>query len=91
MSLLDDQALARELQGLSGWTRAGRAIAKTWHFRDFKEAMFFVNGVAALAERAGHHPDVDIRYSQVTVTLWTHDAGGVTEKDLALARALEAL
>ncbi len=91
MSLLDERALAEGLQGLSGWMRAERAIAKTWRFRDFKEAMFFVNGVAALAERVGHHPDVDVRYSQVTRTLWTHAAGGVTEKDLALARAVEAL
>jgi 4a-hydroxytetrahydrobiopterin dehydratase len=91
MSLLDDRALAEALRGLSGWTRADRAITKSWRFRDFKEAMFFVNGVAALAERAGHHPDIDVRYSQVTLTLWTHDAGGVTDKDVALARAVEAV
>jgi len=91
MSLLDDRALAEALRGLSGWTRADRAITKSWRFRDFKEAMFFVNGVAALAERAGHHPDIDVRYSQVTLTLWTHDAGGVTDKDVALARAVDSL
>ena len=91
MSLLDERALVEALRGLPGWTRADRAIAKSWRFRDFKEAMFFVNGVAALAERAGHHPDIDVRYSQVTLALWTHDAGGITDKDLALARAVEAL
>lgn len=91
MSLLDERALAEALRGLGGWTRADRAITKSWRFRDFKEAMFFVNGVAALAERAGHHPDIDVRYSQVTLALWTHDAGGVTDKDVALARAVDAL
>lgn len=91
MSLLDDRALTDALRGLPGWTRADRAITKSWRFGDFKEAMFFVNGVAALAERAGHHPDIDIRYSQVTLTLWTHDAGGVTDKDVALARAVDAV
>ena len=91
MSLLDERALAEALRGLAGWTRADRAIAKSWRFRDFKEAMFFVNGVAALAERAGHHPDIDVRYNQVTLTLWTHDAGGVTGKDVALARSVDGL
>ena len=91
MSLLDERALAEALRGLAGWTRADRTIAKSWRFRDFKEAMFFVNGVAALAERAGHHPDIDVRYSQVTLTLWTHDAGGVTGKDVALARSVDGL
>ncbi len=91
MSLLDKRALSEALRGLPGWTRAERAIAKSWRFHDFKEAMFFVNGVAALAERRGHHPDIDVRYSQVTLTLWTHDAGGVTDKDVALARAVDAL
>ena len=91
MSLVDERALADALRGLPGWARAERAIAKSWRFRDFKDAIFFVNGVAALAERAGHHPDIDVRYSQVTLTLWTHDAGGVTDKDVALARAVEAV
>jgi len=91
MSLLDDRALAEALRGLPGWTRADRAITKSWRFGGFKEAMFFVNGVAALAERAGHHPDIDVRYSQVALTLWTHDAGGVTDKDVALARSVDSL
>ena len=90
MSLLDEREVAAALGALPGWERAERTIAKTWRFRDFKEAMFFVNGVAALAERAGHHPDIAVRYGQVTLSLWTHDAGGITAKDLALAREIDA-
>lgn len=90
MRLLDARAVADALATTPGWTQEGKALAKTWRFRDFKEAMVFVNGVAALAERARHHPDVTIRYNVVTLALWTHDAGGLTEKDFALARAIEA-
>ena len=85
---LDDGAVTRELGGVSGWERDGNAIRRTWRFADFKEAMFFVNGVAALAEKAGHHPDVTIHYNEVTLRLWSHDAGGLTARDFALARTI---
>ena len=66
-------------------------ITRTFQFPDFVAAMGFVNQVAGLAEAAGHHPDIDIRWNQVTLALTTHDVGGLTEKDFALAREIDGL
>lgn len=77
------------LTELPGWAGDAMAIRKTYNFPDFLGAIAFVNRAANLAEQAQHHPDIDIRYSRVTVALSTHDAGGVTRKDIDLARALE--
>jgi 4a-hydroxytetrahydrobiopterin dehydratase len=71
------------------WTQNGEIISRTFEFADFAGAMKFVNTVAELAEQAQHHPDVDIRWNKVTLALTTHDAGGLTEKDFALARACD--
>jgi 4a-hydroxytetrahydrobiopterin dehydratase len=87
---LDDAAVARELSAIAGWDRDGAAIRRTWRFADFKAAMIFVNGVAALAEKAGHHPDIAIHYNEVTLRVWSHDAGGLTARDFALARTIGA-
>ncbi|HXH83499.1 MAG TPA: 4a-hydroxytetrahydrobiopterin dehydratase [Candidatus Tectomicrobia bacterium] len=87
---LDEAAIARALAGAPAWERRGQAITRTWQFHDFRRAMAFVNRVADLAERADHHPDIDIRYATVTLTLWTHSAGGLTAKDFELARAIDA-
>jgi 4a-hydroxytetrahydrobiopterin dehydratase len=73
-----------------GWERAGAEIRRTYRFRDFREALAFVNRVGDLAERAGHHPDIDIRYNVVTLALTTHDAGGLTAKDFELALSIDA-
>lgn len=88
--LLSDIAIQRELGGLTGWSRRGDALTRTYQFRNFAEAMEFVNRVASIAEGANHHPDIDIRYSKVTLTLSTHDAGGITGNDLGLAKAIDA-
>jgi 4a-hydroxytetrahydrobiopterin dehydratase len=88
--LLSDIAIQRELGGLTGWSRRGDALTRTYQFRNFVDAMEFVNRVASLAEGANHHPDIDIRYSKVTLTLSTHDAGGITANDLGLAKAIDA-
>jgi 4a-hydroxytetrahydrobiopterin dehydratase len=85
---LTDDAIARDLASVPGWERDGEALRRTWRFADFKAAMIFVNGVAALAEKANHHPDVTLRYNEVTLRLWSHDAGGVTARDFALARSI---
>jgi len=90
VALLRDADVEAELARTPGWTRQGNKIEKSYRFRDFKEAMFFVNGVGALAERAGHHPDVVIHYNAVTLSLWTHGEGGLTAKDFALAREIDA-
>jgi 4a-hydroxytetrahydrobiopterin dehydratase len=90
MSRLDDLGAAEALRRTPGWERAGAAITRTYRFRDFREALAFVNRVGDLAERAGHHPDIDIRYNTVTLALTTHDAGGLSPKDFDLARAIDA-
>lgn len=91
MAKLSAPAVRRRLAGLKGWKKAGNAIQKQLSFADFKEAMFFVNGVASLAERAGHHPDITVTYNRVTLSLSTHDAGGITGKDFDLAKRADAL
>lgn len=91
MALVDPDTLQRELRKLQGWERGDREIAKTYRFKDFKEAIAFVNEVAHVAEARNHHPDILIQYNRVRLTLSTHDEGGVTEKDLALASQCDAL
>jgi 4a-hydroxytetrahydrobiopterin dehydratase len=87
--LLSDIAIQRELGTLAGWSRRGDVLTRLYSFRNFSEAMAFVNSVADAAEAANHHPDIDIRYSKVTLSLSSHDAGGITQKDIDLARAID--
>jgi 4a-hydroxytetrahydrobiopterin dehydratase len=90
MALLTETEIAERLRGVPGWQQRGAKICRTWAFADFKAAMAFVNRVAALADEADHHPDIDIRYSRVTLVLSTHDAGGLTARDFALAETIGA-
>jgi 4a-hydroxytetrahydrobiopterin dehydratase len=83
--------LKRALAARPDWTRRGNAIARTFKFKDFVVAIRFVNRVAKLAERAWHHPDIDIRWNRVLLTLSTHDAGGLTRKDFKLAALFDEL
>ena len=85
-----DAALDAAVARLAGWRRAGRAIEKVYRFGDFRAALAFVNRVGDLAERQQHHPDIAIHYSEVTLTLWSHDSGGVTMRDVKLAEAIDA-
>ena len=87
---LDDAAIDAALARLPGWRRAGRALEQTYRFADFRAALVFVNRVGELAERQNHHPDIAIHYSEVTLTVWSHDAGGVTARDTTLAEAIDA-
>lgn len=89
MAKLTEAELAKELSTLPGWSVKDGMIRKTFAHPSFPEAIVFVNAVAHLAEVANHHPDVDIRYSNITLSLVTHDQGGITAKDVALARAVE--
>jgi 4a-hydroxytetrahydrobiopterin dehydratase len=73
------------------WQIDGKTLARTFRFSDFVEAMGFVTRVGIVAEKAFHHPDIDIRWNEVTITLTTHDEGGLTEKDTALATELDRL
>ena len=88
MSRLDEAGVIEALRRTPGWERTGGEIRRTYRFGDFREALAFVNRVGELAERAGHHPDIDMRYNAVTLALSTHDAGGLTAKDFELARAI---
>ena len=89
-SKLDEAGIKARLAGLSGWERAGDTIRKEYRFADFAEAMAFVTRVALRAEAMNHHPDILINYSRVTLTLSTHDAGGLTERDFRLAEKIDA-
>ena len=91
MALFSDAEITSELKPLRGWSKEGKEIRKTFEFSDFIHAMGFVNSVALLAEKANHHPDIDIRWGKITLSLSTHSEGGLTEKDFALARAIERL
>jgi 4a-hydroxytetrahydrobiopterin dehydratase len=90
MALLTETEIETLLARVPGWERRASEIRRTWTFPDFAGSMAFVNRVADLAEAAGHHPDIDIRYSRVTLVLSTHDAGGLTAKDFALAERIGA-
>ncbi|HEY8368650.1 MAG TPA: 4a-hydroxytetrahydrobiopterin dehydratase [Thermodesulfobacteriota bacterium] len=88
---LTGEAAARAVAALPGWSLDGETIRKTFTFADFQEAIAFVVAVAFKAEAAGHHPDIDIRWNRVTLALTTHDAGGLTDRDVELASAVEPL
>lgn len=88
--LSPEQAQAR-LTGLPGWKIDAGELVKTFTFKDFLRSLEFVNQIGVFAERAGHHPDIDIRYNRVQLALITHDAGGLTEKDFDLAGKAEGL
>jgi 4a-hydroxytetrahydrobiopterin dehydratase len=73
------------------WTEVDAALERQFRFRDFSEALAFVVRVGVLAERENHHPDVTIQWNRVTLRWWTHTAGGVTERDVTLARMTDEL
>lgn len=85
MPLLTDGEIEKRLKDLRGWSRDGDAISKEYKFRDFVAAIAFVRRVADRAEEARHHPDIEIHYNKVRLTLSTHSEGGITEKDTAAA------
>ncbi len=91
MPLLKEGEIQRALEELDGWSKSGNEILKHFEFDDFIHAVGFVISVALLAERANHHPDINIRWNKVTLTLATHSEGGITKKDIALAKEIETL
>jgi 4a-hydroxytetrahydrobiopterin dehydratase len=88
---LSDIEIQRELGALPGWVRRAHALVKTWTFPTFAEGIAWVRRVADVAESMDHHPDLDIRYTKVTATLSTHSSGGITARDIELARRMDAL
>jgi 4a-hydroxytetrahydrobiopterin dehydratase len=90
-SLLTDDQVSERLLVVSGWSRVGDSISKTFEAPSFLEGIAFVQSVAEIAESRDHHPDIDIRYTRVTLTLSTHDMGGLTGLDFEVAEAINAL
>ena len=88
MIVLTDQQAQSLLTSLPDWNIQGGELVRTFSFKDFRASLAFVNHVGELAESAGHHPDIDIRYNKVRLGLVTHDAGGITAKDVEMAGRL---
>lgn len=86
---LSDLEIQRALGRLPGWARRGDVLTKTFGFTRFADGIAFVDRVARAADAMNHHPDIDIRYTKITCSLSTHDAGGITDADLTLAQDIE--
>jgi 4a-hydroxytetrahydrobiopterin dehydratase len=84
-AVLPDDEIQQALKTLPGWQKNGNVIQRAFDFSNFVEAMAFVNKIAEAAEAANHHPDILINYNKVTLTLVSHDSGGVTRRDVRMA------
>jgi len=91
MEKLTEPQIDAQLTSHPEWSEMGGALQRTYQFPDFAAAVRFVNAVAEAAEAADHHPDILIRYNKVTLTLSTHDAGGITQKDFDLAGRIDQI
>lgn len=91
MIRLTEQQIAGGLRAVKGWKRTGDALTKTVKKKDFARAMGFVQGVALIAEKMNHHPDIDIRWNTVTLVLTTHSKGGLTALDFECAKNINTL
>ncbi|HEY1984707.1 MAG TPA: 4a-hydroxytetrahydrobiopterin dehydratase [Terracidiphilus sp.] len=91
MPALTEPEIAARVDALPMWKVEAGELLRTFAFKDFRAALGFVNQVGELAEAAGHHPDIDIRYNKVRLGLVTHDAGGLTAKDFDLAASIDRL
>lgn len=89
MAVLSENEIKEKLKNLEGWQLKGKEISRVYNFKDFVDAVAFVNKVAILAEKADHHPDILINYNKVTLSLSTHSQGGVTENDFNLAKGID--
>lgn len=88
---LDEATIAADMAGLPGWTRSGDGIERQYRFADFVAAFAFMTRVALLAEKADHHPEWSNVWNKVDIRLTTHDAGGLTARDFALARSIDSV
>ena len=84
-NLLTGAEIDSALRELPGWRKDGQSIVRVFEFKNFAEAMVFVNQIAGLAEAANHHPDITIQYNKVTLALTSHDSGGITARDVKMA------
>jgi len=90
-TVLSDAQTQQALQQLPGWKTNGNVIERVFHFASFVQAMEFVNHMAEAAEAVNHHPDILINYNKVTLTLVSHDSGGVTQRDIKMAARINEL
>lgn len=91
MKLLNNNEIEVQLQKVNNWILLDKAIEKNFQFKDFKEAMLFVNAIAEIAETLAHHPDIKIVWNKVNLVISTHDKGGLTEKDFQLASQIDII
>jgi 4a-hydroxytetrahydrobiopterin dehydratase len=91
MALLSNEQIDEKLGGLDGWERSGDAIRKQFKLDDFKGSVDFVNRLTPEAEGMNHHPDLEISWNKVTVTVTTHSEGGLTDNDFELARRIDSV
>ena len=91
MQKISAEEAQSRLANLAGWQIVAGELVKIFEFKDFVASLRFVNRIGELAEQAGHHPDIDIRYNRVRLALITHDAGGLTQKDFDLAAEAQKL
>ena len=90
-SLLTPDEIAARLPSIPAWSLTGDRLERSWTFRDFAEALAFINRVGAVAEATDHHPDIRNSWNRVTLSLTTHDRGGITSKDIDLAKRIDRL
>ncbi len=88
---LTDAEVSTRVKSVPDWKIDSGELTRTYTFKNFLSAMDFVNSVAQIAEKGGHHPDIDIRYNKVRLALVTHDAGGLTAKDFEMAAELSKI
>ena len=89
--LLTPDEVSARLSSLRGWTLEGDRISKLFTFKDFSEAVRFLDRIAPVADEQDHHPDVSIHWNELTLTLWTHVSGGLTERDFRLAGTIDQM
>ena len=89
LAKLNTESIRGWLSSRKGWNRRSNKIIKEFQFESFRDSIVFVNRVATLADTHDHHPHIEVCYSTVTLTISTHDAGGITEKDLDLAEQID--
>lgn len=89
--LLTESDIQQQVSRLNGWTTDGTKLERKYKFKDFVQAIEFVNKLVDPAESAGHHPDIEISYNNVKITLTTHDAGGLTQNDFDLAKVISEI
>lgn len=88
---LTESEISQQMQNLPGWTVKNQELVRTFEFKNFVESINFVNKLVEPAEKAGHHPDIEISYNKVTIKLTTHDLGGITQQDFDLAKIISRL